>query len=168
MFGDLFFGEGPGIDGGDGGFDDFCVVGEADQGEAGYDFVRGAEEHSDDAFGVGGVYGFADDLAVEVDDGVGSEDKSVGVSSSDVFGLGECELASVFDGVEAGGGVVGFIDFGGDDVEDIAVLFEEEFASGGGGGEYERGSGVCVVHCSCASVMESVIFWQKPRYSAST
>jgi hypothetical protein len=73
--GDFFIGEGEESDGG--GFGgDFSVCG-GDDGDAGDDTVGAAGEKAEHTGGVGGVFWLAEDVVVEGDGGIGTEDSEV-------------------------------------------------------------------------------------------
>ena len=146
MFCDLLLGECFRVDDGYVGFYDLEGLGDVYQGDAGYDLVGGAEEEAGNLLCVCGVGGFSDDSAVEVDDGVGGEDESVGIFSGDVICLGECELLCMLDGICAFGVEGGFIDVRADDIESVACTFEQQLSPRRGGGEDERVWIGCVGH----------------------
>ena len=87
-------------------------------------------------FGAGG--GLAEGLAVEIDEGIGSDDEGIGLSA----GHGGGFAAGVFygEGLGGEGGIVGFFDsFGRKGGEGVACLVHELHAAWGGGGEDEAG-----------------------------
>ena len=92
----------------------------ADNGEACNNLVWFAEEHSCNLFGVFRVTGFADDLALEIDDGISAYDNRIGVLFGDVVCLGESKLFGVFDRSDSSGWENGFIDLRNDNDEFVS------------------------------------------------
>jgi hypothetical protein len=89
MFDDLRIGEFLWVNNGGVGFDDLEIATFADKGKAGNDFVGFAEEHSCYHLGLFCVAWFADNLAIEINDGIGTNDEGIGIFFSD--GLCLCE-----------------------------------------------------------------------------
>ena len=96
------------------------------------DLVGFAEEHSCNLFGVFGVAGFADDLALEIDDGISAYDNRIGIPSGNVVFFGESKLSGVFDRSDIFSRENGFVNLGDDDDEFVAGVCEELFTPWGG------------------------------------
>jgi len=134
LFGGEVTGDFFGRDGGEldlGGFDEAAAlgVGEADDGDAGNDGVSLAGETLEDAAGVVGGMGFADDAAIEGDDGVGGDDDGGADSAcGDEFGFGVGEALDVLMGSFVGEG--GLVDGGGEDGEGDSGVAQDFCAAG--------------------------------------
>ena len=102
------------------GFDDFQIARFTDKGEARDNLVGFAEEHSRNLFGVFGVTGFADDLALEIDNGISAYNNRIGVFIGNVICFGESKLSGVFDRSDIFSRENGFINLGNDNGEFVA------------------------------------------------
>jgi len=77
-------------------FDDLDSVAYYDDCNSGYHFVRPAEELSRNLLRLFGIGGLADYLAVEIHNGIGPNDKTIGMFFSNIFCLGQSQPSGVF------------------------------------------------------------------------
>jgi len=77
-------------------FDDLDAVAQSNDCNSGYNFVRSAEELSRNLLCLFGIGGLADYLAVEIHNGIGTNDKAIGMLFCDVFCLGQSQPSGVF------------------------------------------------------------------------
>ena len=104
----------------------------ADKGEARDNLVGFAEEHSCNLFGVAGVAGFADDLALEINDGIRAYNNRIGILVCDVFCFGESKLSGIFDRSDIFSWENLFVDSRNNDGKFVAGVREELFTPWGG------------------------------------
>ncbi len=88
MVGNLLIRQRPGIDCGTVAFHDLRTIAASNNREARYDLMRAAKEFSGDPFGISGIRGFADDPAVAIHDGIGTDDHRARVSFGHILCLG--------------------------------------------------------------------------------
>lgn len=103
MFGDLGIGERLRENHGRVGLNDFNSTSFADNSDGGDDLVGPAEKHSCNSFSVFYVGGLAYDSAIEIDDGIGADYKTIREPLRDVVCLCQGQLFCILDGSNAFG-----------------------------------------------------------------